>query len=93
MQIYDYIKPELLTLIPVLYLLGLGLKKSKVKDNFIPIILGVVSVLLSALWIIATIDILTVKDIALAIFTSVTQGILISGASVYVNQLYKQSKK
>lgn len=37
----DYIKPELLILIPVLYLIGMGLKKSQsVADRKIPLILG-----------------------------------------------------
>lgn len=42
---------------------------------------------------IATSDILGLKDAAYAVFTSVTQGILAAGASVYVNQIIVQSKK
>lgn len=93
MNFEEFIKPELLVLIPVLYLAGIGLKKSKIPDHFIPIILGGISVLLSAAWVIATSDISTLKDVAFAIFVSVTQGILSAGASVYFNQLYIQSKK
>ncbi len=93
MEIYDFIKPELVILIPVLYLLGVGFKKSKLKDNYIPLSLGIVAVLLSSLWVLATSDIFTFKDVALAIFTSITQGILTAGASVYINQLYIQSSK
>lgn len=55
--------------------------------------LGGISVILSAAWVIATSDISTLKDVACAIFVSVTQGILCAGASVYINQLYVQSKK
>ena len=33
----EFVKPELLILIPVLYIIGAGLKISKFKDNFIPI--------------------------------------------------------
>ena len=33
------------------------------------------------------------KEIALAVFTSFTQGVLVAGASVYANQLYLQAKK
>ena len=45
----DYIKPELLILIPVLYLIGMGLKKSQsVADRKIPLILGACGVLLAA---------------------------------------------
>lgn len=93
MSIEEFIKPELLVMIPVMYLVGVGLKKSKIPDHFIPIILGGISVLLSATWVLATSDISTLRDIAYALFVSVTQGILSAGASVYVNQLYIQSKK
>ena len=36
MNYQDYIKTELLILVPVLYLVGIGLKKSKVADKWIP---------------------------------------------------------
>lgn len=93
MNFEEFIKPELLSLIPVLYIVGFGLKKSKLSDTLIPLVLGVFSIVLSAVWVIATSDLSTLKDIALAIFVSVTQGVLSAGASVYFNQLYIQSKK
>ncbi len=93
MNFEEFIKPELLILIPVLYVVGIGLKKSKLSDTLIPLVLGGIAVVLSAAWVIATSDISTLKDIAYALFISVTQGILSAGASVYVNQLYIQSKK
>lgn len=93
MELKEFIKPELLILIPVLYVVGIGLKKSKLSDTLIPLILGGTAIVLSAAWVIATSDISTLKDVAYALFISVTQGILSAGASVYVNQLYVQSKK
>ncbi len=93
MNYQDYIKTELLILIPVLYFIGIGLKKSKMPDKWIPITLGVASVLLSAIWIVATTDISGFREIAFAVFTAVTQGVLVAGASVYANQLYIQAKK
>lgn len=93
MNFKEFIKPELLILIPVLYVVGIGLKKSKLSDKLIPVVLGVTSIILSAAWVIATSDISTTKDVAYAIFVSVTQGVLSAGASVYINQLYVQSKK
>lgn len=93
MNFEEFIKPELLILIPVLYVIGIGLKKSKLSDTLIPLVLGEIAVVLSAAWAIATTDISTFKDVAYALFISVTQGILSAGASVYVNQLYVQSKK
>ena len=93
MEIMDFIRPELLCLIPVMYIIGIGLKKSKISDNFIPLILGGISILICALWVCATSDIRDIRDMALAMFTSITQGVLTAGAGVYINQLYKQSKK
>ena len=93
MDLKELIKPELLILIPVLYVVGIGLKKSKLSDTLIPLILGGIAIVLSSAWVIATSDISTSKDVAYALFISVTQGILSAGASVYVNQLYVQSKK
>lgn len=89
----EFIKPELLILIPVLYLIGIGVKKSEFKDKFIPLILGIIAILLSGLYTFATSDINGSKKIALALFTAITQGVLTAGASVYFNQLYKQSQK
>ena len=93
MNYQDYIKTELFILIPVLYFLGTGLKKSKLPDKWIPVTLGVFAVLLSAVWVLATADISGLKETASAIFTAITQGVLLAGASVYVNQLYVQAKK
>ena len=93
MNFEEFIKPELLILIPVLYVIGIGLKKSKLSDTLIPLVLGGIAIVLSATWIIATSDIFTLKDVTYAMFVSVTQGILSAGTSVYINQIYIQSKK
>lgn len=93
-MIKDFIKPELLVLIPVLYIVGHGFKKtSLIKDKFIPLLLGSISILLAGLYIFATSNVNGIKEITMAIFTSITQGILIAGASVYANQIYKQLQK
>lgn len=93
MNYQDYIKTELLILVPVLYFLGVGLKKSKLPDKWIPFILGVSAVVMAAIWVVATTDISGLQEAASAIFTAVTQGVLVAAASVYVNQLYTQAKK
>ena len=89
----EFVKPELLILIPVLYIIGAGLKNSKFKDNLIPIALGIIGILLSVIYIFATTDVQGMKDILMGIFVSITQGILVAGCSVYFNQIYKQLKK
>lgn len=92
--IKEYIKPELLILAIVLYFLGIAIKNTEViKDKYIPIILGIIGVLISAIYVIATIDISGYKEVLMAIFTSIVQGILVAGTSVYVNQLIKQKNK
>lgn len=93
MNYQEYIKSELLILIPVLYFIGIGLKKSKMSDKLIPTALGIISILLSMVWVLATCDIGTYKEFAAAFFTAVTQGILVAGTSVYANQLYIQANK
>ena len=93
MNYQDYIKTELLILVPVLYFVGTGLKKSALPDKWIPMALGIAAVVLSAIWVAATTDISGWQEAASALFTAVTQGILVAGASVYTNQLYIQAKK
>lgn len=87
-NLQQFIKPELLILIPVLYFIGYGIKKSSVKDNLIPVILGLSGILLSALYVCGT-----ESFSVLGVFTAVTQGIMCAGSSVYVNQLIKQNMK
>ncbi len=82
----QFISPELLILVPVLYIIGFGVKKTKlIPDKFIPIVLGACGIVLSCLW---------VHDFSfVGIFTAITQGILVAGASVYFNQIIKQVNK
>ena len=48
MQLNDYIRPELLVLVPVLYLVGMGAKKSRrIDDRNIPALLGLVGIVLA----------------------------------------------
>ena len=89
----EFIKPELVVLIPVLYIIGMALKNSQMADKHIPMLLGAVSVILSFLFIGATEAISGWKEILMALFSGFTQGVLCAGASVYVNQIIKQSGK
>lgn len=93
-QIMNYVKPELMIVTLVLYLIGIGIKKSRsVKDKYIPLILGCIGILLCAVWVIATSPLATLQDIAMAVFTAIVQGILVAGLSTYVNQIVKQTGK
>lgn len=93
MQYQDFIKTELLILVPVLNFIGIGLKKSRLPDQCIPALLGLISMILSAMYVFSTTDISHFGQWAAATFSAITQGILIAGTSVYANQLYKQSGK
>lgn len=92
-MLIEFIKPELIVLIPVLYLLGIALKKSQIADKHIPSVLGMVAVVLSLLFVFATSFIGGWQEIIMALFVGITQGMLCAGASVYANQLFKQSGK
>ena len=81
MEILDYIISHALILIPVLNIIGMIIKDiKKIPDKYIPLILLVFGI-----------------SGALAICglsaESVIQGILVTGASVYGNQIVKQIKK
>lgn len=93
-QIMNYIKPELIVVAVVLYFVGMWLKKAQaVKDKYIPLILGGIGIILCAIWVLATSTIGTGQDIAMAVFTTIVQGILVAGVSTYINQIVKQSQK
>ena len=54
-QIMNYVKPELIVVAVALYFLGMALKQAQaVKDKYIPLILGGVSIVLCAIWVLAT---------------------------------------
>ena len=93
MNYQEFIKPELLILIPVLYFVGMAIKKSKMRDNFIPFILGVVGVIFAGVYLFAVDEIIGTQAIATAIFTAFTQGVLCAAASVYTNQIIKQASQ
>lgn len=89
----EFVKPELLVLIPVLYLFGNALKNSQISNKHIPWILGAASVVFSLIFVIATSDINGWQEALMCVFSGFTQGVLCAGASVYVNQIVKQSGK
>ena len=93
-QITNYVKPELIVVAIALYFVGMALKQAQaVKDKYIPLILGGISIAICAIYVFATCTGGTGQDIAMAIFTAITQGILIAGLSTYVNQIVKQANK
>lgn len=81
MEFAQYITQNALILIPTLYVLGMIIKNTeKVNDKYIPIILLIVGIA-------GAVGIMGVSA------DSVIQGVLVTGAAVYTNQLIKQSTK
>ena len=93
-QFTDYIKPELMIVTIILYFIGVWLKQIQtLKDKYIPFILGVIGIILCAVWVLATSPLGTGQEVAMAVFTALVQGILVAGLSTYVNQMVKQIGK
>lgn len=90
----NYVKPELLVVTAVLYFIGMWLKQlQSVKNKYIPAILGILGVIICGIYVFATCPCNTMQDAAMAVFTAVTQGILVAGLSTYIEQLIRQNKK
>lgn len=91
----QYVRPELVVLVVILYCIGIALKNTKtIADEMIPFILGVLSILITALYIVAVSD--TPKgyqEVLSIIFNILVQGICAAAAAVYFNQSIKQAKK
>lgn len=90
--ILSYVNPKLVILIIVVYFIGNFLHNTNVRNAYIPIILTFLSIVLSALQIISSINIANYKDVFYIIFEAITQGITTAGMAVYSNQLIKQSR-
>lgn len=89
MEFTQYVKPELLLLMPVLWMLGTVLKTTpRVQDWLIPYILLGISVFLCGLWVLAMEGLQV-----MSVFTAITQGVLIAGTCVGGHQLVKQAGK
>ena len=93
-QIANYIKPELAIVAVVCYIIGAALKSTTLlRDKYIPLALGGISVVLCTVWVCATSTMTNPQEVLTAVFTAITQCILLAGASTYINQIIKQSKK
>jgi FtsH-binding integral membrane protein len=93
-EIINYVKPELVVVAVVLYLLGQWIKQSQtIKDKYIPMINGAAGIVLCSVYVMSMSEVYTIQQIATAAFTAITQGILVAGLSTYVDQLMKQYGK
>ena len=77
----NYIVEKCLILIPVLYVIGAILKNLEfIKDKYIPLILLPIGIAMA----------IAISGIEV---NSVIQGILVTGVTVYGNQIFKQINK
>ena len=76
-QIMEYVKPELVIVAVALYILGMFLKQTTiVLDKYIPVILGIVGIVLCAIWVLATLFVGSPQIIVLGFFTELIRGFL-----------------
>lgn len=88
MEITEYIKPELIVVAVALYFLDMALRKSAViQEKYIIFLTGLVGILICSLYVFAACECNGAKDAAMAAFTAVTQGIVVTGVSAYAKQL------
>lgn len=88
MEYLEYIKPELLVLVPALNGLGAILKKTKkISDAYIPLILTGVALALTCLYVFGT-----EGFSVLGLFTAIVQGFVTVSMAVYNSQLIIQAK-
>ena len=93
-EFVNYVKPELMIVAIVLYFLGLWLKQAAfLKDNYIPLALGVIGIFIKAGWVASVHQFEDAQAAFAGVFAAVTQGILVAGLSTYVNQIIKQLNK
>ena len=91
----EYVKPELLVVAIVIYLIGSVLKNLEtIKDKFIPLVLGCISIALCTMYLLAvTPGIDSIQAIMKILFSGIIQGILCAALSTYTNQMIKQMGK
>ncbi len=93
MDLSNYLSAELSILIPVLYVIGIFIKNSTIKDWKIPFILGAAGIVLCFAYLASKQWPANGTQWFELVFSSITQGILAAASSVYANNLYKQFTK
>ena len=89
----EFLHPDIMILVFVTYIVGIFLKSTNVKNELIPLLLTFFAIFMSSIKFISSTEVVTHKDILYIVFSSITQGVLVSGMAVYINQLIKQNEK
>jgi multidrug transporter EmrE-like cation transporter len=80
MDLKDLIVEQELILMPVLYVLGMFIKSTKIKDKYIPMILLIIGIVLSFFILGFNVQ-------------AFIQGVFVTGTTVFGNQIVKQLGK
>ena len=95
MALTNYVRPELIVLIAILYCIGVAIKKTEsLPDCSIPFVLSGISIIICGIYIFAVAD--TPKnyhEILIIIFDIIVQGICTAAVAVYIHQIQKQGKE
>lgn len=91
-SIKEYISPELVYMIPILIVIGSGLKKStRVSDTLIPLILSCLGIPIALVVSLASkYEPMSAYQIVVWLLMGIGQGIFLGAASVGVHQFFKQ---
>ena len=91
-SIKEYISPELVYMIPILIVIGSGLKKSaRVSDTLIPLILSCLGIPIALVLSLASkYEPMSAYQIVVWLLMGIGQGIFLGAASVGVHQFFKQ---
>lgn len=88
----EYLSPELVFMIPILVVIGKGLKKStRISDSLIPTILSIIGIPIALITSLASrIDPMNKVQIIVWILMSTGQGVFLGATAVGVHQFFKQ---
>lgn len=85
----QYARSELMILVPVLLGIAQLIHKSNINSNKVSGIVTVVSVSLCGIYTLATVQLINMQQVFLALFTAITQGVLFAWAAIFGGILLK----
>ena len=75
--IREYIDPQLFIVVPMLWCIGMALRKSMLKNNYIPIVLLICSCRAALLYLTGAKPVLNAQQLRARVFAGITQGSVI----------------
>lgn len=93
MDIKNLINPELFILVPIMWILGNFVKKTEISTKKIPLIILIISIILSLLYVLTPTFPISGQMWYNTVINGIGQGILIAGVTVFGNELGKSFKK